>query len=136
MIKKSIWKLKIFLYVIIIFTTNLVLVQHTDVYLSKQLELPQLDNLYSKKDDLHFDSNNQIRRKLSIFHLVHIDPNIQRQLISMILNNENFIQKKDLFFIKKIISYFLSKNSSFIFSGRCPQFSTTSPRCSEIPIFD
>ena len=72
--------------------------QHTDVYLSKQLELPQLDNLYSKKDDLHFDSNNQIRRKLSIFHLVHIDPNIQRQLISMILNNENFIPKKELSF--------------------------------------
>ena len=79
--------------------------QHTDVYLSKQLELPQLDSLYSKKDDLHFDSNNQIRRKLSIFHLVHIDPNIQRQLISMILNNENFIPKKDLS-LWKIYTFF------------------------------
>ena len=120
--------MKIFFYVIIIFTTNLHLVQHTDVYLSKQLELPQLDNLYYL-DNLHFDSNNQIRRKLSIFHLVHIDPNIQRQLIPMILNNENFIPKKDLFFIKKFISYFLSKNSSLIFSRRCPEFSTTSPMC-------
>ena len=90
--------------------------QHTDVYLSKQLELPQLDSLYSKKDDLHFDSNNQIRRKLSIFHLVHIDPNIQRQLISMILNNENFIQKKDLFLIKKFISYFF-RAMSLIFNN-------------------
>ena len=76
------------------------MVQHTGVYLSKQLELPQLDSLYSKKDDLHFGSNNQIRRKLSMFHLVHIDPNIQHQLHSMILNNENSIPKKDLFFIK------------------------------------
>ena len=80
----------------LIFTTNLVLVQHTHLYLLKQLELPQLDSPHSKKDDLHFGSNNQIRRKLSIFRLVHIDPNIQRQLISMILNNENSIPKKDL----------------------------------------
>ena len=90
--------------------------QHTDVYLSKQLELPQLDSLYSKKDDLHFDSNNQIRRKLSIFHLVHIDSNSQRQLISMILNNENFIPKKDLS-LWKIYTFFramspMCKNNS------------------------
>ena len=75
-----------------LFITNLVLVQDIDDDLSKQLELPQLGSLHSKLDDLHFDSNNQIRRKLSNFHLYdYIHPSNSCQLIStfLLLNNRS-----------------------------------------------
>ena len=70
--------------------TNLVFVQHSDVFFSMKLELPELDSLRSKSDDFHFDNNNQIRRKLSISLLFdHIDSNNPRFQQSTILDNWN-----------------------------------------------
>ena len=85
-----------------LFITNLVLVQDIDDDLSKQLELLQMGSPHSKcryafhvgptQVDLHFDSNNQIRRKLSTFHLFdYIHSNNFCQLIStvLLLNNRS-----------------------------------------------
>ena len=69
------------------FFTNLVSVQHIDVYLSKQLELHWVGNFHSQRAlpirNLHpnFDSSNHFGRIENIFHhFLNIQSNIRHQL--------------------------------------------------------
>ena len=68
--------------------TNLVVVQDNHVCGSKKLELPQLGSLHSSlQTDLHFDSNNHIHHKQSIFHLAdYMDTNNRRLLVPTVQN--------------------------------------------------